>query len=107
MQNVLKETMDHFGNKPFLKYQAQAFPQFTLSTSYNQEKKDFKKTVKVVPLFEIPSPASIISSHVLYKLEVNDDLSLKLKACIAPHRNEDCVKNSLIFDGSMCPPAGF
>lgn len=106
MQHVLKEIMDQFVNKPFLRHQAQAFPQFSLAAAYAQEENDFTKSAKTVPLCEIPSTANIISSHVLYKIKVNDDLSLKQKALIAPYRNEHCIKYTFKSDCFMCPPAG-
>lgn len=83
MQSVLYHVLEYFGNRPSLRYQAQGFPQFSLKTAYDVEKKNFKKTVKIVPISEVPARANIISSHVLYKLKTDDDLSLKLKAGIA------------------------
>lgn len=44
---------------------------------------------------------------MIYKVKINDDMSLKLKAGIAPHGNEDSAKSLLQFDCAMCPPAGF
>lgn len=46
------------------------------------------------------------SSHLIYKLKVLDDHSLKLKARIASHGNEDSLKNELSSDCSMCCPVG-
>lgn len=48
----------------------------------------------------------MISSHTLYKVKQNDDRSLKLKARIAPHGNEDNLKDVLTKDCSTCPPTG-
>lgn len=31
---------------------------------------------------------------------------VKLKAVIAPHGNEDYIKDTLFRDGTMCPPTG-
>lgn len=50
--------------------------------------------------------ANIIGSHTLYKVKQNDDGSLKLKARIAPHGNEDDLKDVLNKDCSTCPPTG-
>ena len=36
---------------------------------------------------------NIISSHAIYKIKLNEDLSLKLKARIAPYANEDSEKD--------------
>lgn len=48
MNAVLKSTFDHFGNRTFLKYQAQGLPQFGPKTTYNGEENDFKSTVQTV-----------------------------------------------------------
>lgn len=86
---VLQEMLNYFGNKAFMGHQAQGFPQFALVNAYNAEETIFKKTVKPVHISEIPPDANIISSHVIYKVKMNDDKSLKLKAKIAPH---GCIK---------------
>lgn len=101
---ILNQLLDFFGNKPFLRYRAQGFPTFPLLNAYNSEEEDFKKTVKTVPIELVPKNANVISSHVTYKVKVNDDKSLKLKARIAPHGNEDSLKNELRSDCAMCPP---
>lgn len=98
---------NNFGNKTFLRYQAQAYPDSVLLEAYTAEESDFKRTVNIIPLAEIPTNANIISSHTIYKIKVNDDQSLKLKARIAPHSNEDSLQFSLRSDCSMCPPLGF
>lgn len=103
---ILNQLLEYFGNKPFLRYRAQGFPTFPLLNAYNSGEEDFKKTVKTVPIDEVPKDANVISSHVIYKVKVNDDKSLKLKARIAPHGNEDSIKNELRSDCAMCPPLG-
>ena len=105
-QEELLRMKKYFGNKPFLKHQAQGFEQFSLVNSYRDEEATFLKTVSVVPRSEVPSDANVINSHVLYKLKDNDDGSLKLKARIAPHGNEDNLKDILASDCSTCPPSG-
>lgn len=107
MQDVLNDMLNYFGDKLFLRHQAQAFPQFRLRSAYELEEADFKKMIKLHPIADLPNHANLISSHVIYKLKVNDDSSLKLKARIAPHRNEDSAKDLLRSKCSMCPPAGF
>ena len=49
---------------------------------------------------------NIISSHVIYKIKINDDHSLKLKARISLHGNEDTQKELCKTDCSMCSPIG-
>lgn len=61
------------------------------------------KTVKSIPRSEFTNEANYISSHTLYKVNQNDDGSLKLKSRIAPHGNEDDLKEVLNNDCSTCP----
>ena len=74
--------------------------------SYRLEEDTFVKGVEVVAIDEVPDGANIINSHVLYKVKQNDDGSLKLKARIAPHGNEDDMKNLLVSDCTICLPTG-
>lgn len=104
---VLSSMFNFFGNKPFLRHQAQAFPAYILLNAYMTEECDFRKVVKETPLVEIPHKSNIIASHTIYKIKVNDDQSLKRKARIAPHGNEGSLRFSLRSDCSMCPPTGF
>lgn len=50
--------------------------------------------------------ANVIGSHTIYKIKVDDNNELKIKALIAPHGNEDDLKEVLNKDCVMCPPAG-
>lgn len=85
MPAVLSALLVYFGYKPFLRYQAAGFSRFSLKASYTVREADFKKTVKLVPLAEVPENANIISIHAVYKIKTNAGQSLKLKAQIAPH----------------------
>lgn len=49
---------------------------------------------------------NVISTHTLYKIGTNDDGSYNLKACIAPHRNEDDLRGNLSSNCATCSPAG-
>lgn len=98
--------LEYFGNKPFLRHHAQGFDQFPLVNAYKAEEETFLKTARPVPKDKIPPSSNIISSHTLYKVKMNDDGSLKLKARIAPHGNEDDLKDTLSKDCSTCPPTG-
>ena len=64
------------------------------------------KYVKIVKRSNLPPGANIISSHAIYKIKLNDDQSLKLKARIAPHGNEDSDKDVMKTDCCMCSPLG-
>ena len=98
--------VDHFGNKPFIKDHAQCFEQYPLVNAYKLEEEIFLKTVGPVSNDKILPGSNVISSHTLYKVKQNDDGSLKLKARIAPHGNEDNLKNILSKDCATCPPTG-
>ena len=101
MAKVLQE---HFGHKRFLRHQAPGFEQFTLVNAYKVEEETFLKAVRPVTHEHIPAGSNVICSHVLYKVKQNDNGSLKLKARIAPHGNEDDLKNVLSKDCMTCPP---
>lgn len=102
----LDRVFQFFGNKPFLKFQAQGFEQFLMQSGYKDEEQSFLKTVEVIPKTNLPKNANIIRSHTIYKIKVNDDSPMNLKARIAPHRNEDNMRNELTKDCATCSPAG-
>lgn len=102
----LKRMFNHFGNKPFLKFQAQGFQQYVISNAYKLEEEAFSKTVKVIPKSDVPENSNIIKSHTLYKVKINNDASMKLKALIAPHGNKDSMKGQLSSDCTTCSPPG-
>ena len=105
-QKLLVSMMSYFGNKSFLKHHAQGFEQYPLFNSYKQEEDSFLKTVKIIPSSQLPSGANIINSHTICKVKQNDDGSLKLKARIAPHGNEDDLKDFLDKDCATCSATG-
>lgn len=75
---MLKEIIEVFGNKPFLRNQAQAFEQIPLFMVYYIEKNEFEKNVKVVNRNKVPHDANIISIHVIFKVKLNDASTLRL-----------------------------
>ena len=103
---VLSKMQDHFGNKPFLRHHSKGFDQFPLVTSFKTEEETFLRTVKQVAKKDVLAGANIIGSHTIYKMKQNDDGSLKLKARIASHGNEDDLKSELHIDCSTCSPTG-
>ena len=64
------------------------------------------KTIREVPTDKVPKNSNPITSHVICKVKANDDGSLKLKARIAPNRNEGKGKYVLKTDSSQCHPTG-
>lgn len=104
--DVGRELLNHFGNKSFMRLEAQGFEQWVLDTLFSDEEKIFLKNVKLIFRSDLPSHANVMNSRVLYKVKHNDDGSLKLKARIAPNGNEDALKDILTKDCTICPPAG-
>lgn len=47
--------------------------------------------MKIVSKNNFPDGSNVINSHTLYKVKKDDNESLKLKAKITPHENEDNV----------------
>lgn len=103
----LKCMIKVFGNKSFLKHQAQGFEQYVLEKAYKAEEVVFLNTVKVIPHQDLPKEANEIRSHRLYKIETNDDGLYTLKARIEPHGNEGAILGQLSSDCATCSPAGF
>lgn len=55
MPRILAFMYEFFGNKPFLRYQAQAFPEYAPLSEYQIEEDDFRHTVKTIPLLKFQS----------------------------------------------------
>lgn len=90
----------------FPAHQAHDFTSHVLQQSYAIEDESFKGAGRVVPL-SVPIDADIIAPHMLCKIKVDEDKALKLKSCIDPHGNEDCIRcirNELGSDCSMWAP---
>lgn len=105
-QEVLNSLLDAFGMKPFLLHQCEGFDQHVIMKAYDKEERSYLEHVQPAQRRQIPHDANIVRSHVVYKLKVEDDGSLKLKARIAPHGNEDSEMHDLRRDCAMCPPTG-
>lgn len=105
--DVLASMLQYFGNKPFLRHEAQSFPDYVLLNAYSAEETEFRRTVRAIPLAEVPNNADIIASHTVYKVKRNDDHSPRLKARIASHENGDSSRLLLRSDCSVCPPSCF
>lgn len=79
------------------------FPHLLLN-DYSIEDDSFKKTFSVIAASNVPHDTNVISSHTILKFKVDDDGSLKLKARIAPHGNEDSFKHDTRSYCAMCAP---
>lgn len=100
---MISKLSDKFGNKPFLLHQIKFHEQFSIVDEYSTEEQTYLKSVRPVPKKKVPGHAEMFSSHKMYKLKYNEDGSLKLKARIAPHGNEDDLKKVLKKDCTTCP----
>ncbi|PXF41606.1 hypothetical protein BWQ96_08672 [Gracilariopsis chorda] len=105
-EQTVAEFFDILGSKEFMLHQAQGMPPFVTENAYSKEEIAFKKTVREVPVSQIPDDANFIRSHVFYKIKRCDDDSFVLKSRIAPHGNEDKGKHALKTDSATCPPVG-
>lgn len=92
MNNVLTLMLDHFGNKPFLRHQAQLFPLITLENTNDNGEVDFKKFIKPVSICNVSVSLNVVSSHIVHKLKLIDDIITRLKSRIASHGNRECAK---------------
>lgn len=105
-QECLRSLFDKFGKKSFKLHRTQGFEQFPLYNAYRSEQESFLKKFRMIPSEQLPINVNIINSHVIYKVKINDDQTLKLKARIYKHVNEDEIKGELKKDGCICPPTG-
>lgn len=98
--------MEKLGNRPFMLHHAQVFDQFAVVNAYVTEEAKFLQNVKRIPRSSLPKNANVVSSHTVYRIKMEDDDSLLLKARIAPHGNEDSDTDNLKSDCCMYPPLG-
>lgn len=97
---------DVFGNKSFLFYQVQAFPQYVMLKSYAAEELEFKKRVQCVTIADVLYYANVVSSKTVYEIKTIDDGTLKQMARIVPHDNVDSYKHLIKSDCAMCSHVG-
>lgn len=78
------QIIDHifrlFKNKPIMNYYVQSFDQYPLINAHLDEKQPFLKTLQLIHTSRIPPDPNIISSHVVYSIDNEDDNSLKVKS---------------------------
>lgn len=65
--SVLKDICTYFGNKTFMKHDAQGFDQFPFTNAYKIEEDSLIKTVKEVPKCKIPNDTNRKTCHILYR----------------------------------------
>lgn len=98
--------MEKLGKRPLLWKYALGFEQSAIIRAYEQEEGKYVKKVQRVLRKNLPLHANIVSSHVVYKIMVEDDESLRLKTRIAPHSNEESDAQNLRSDFCMFLPTG-
>ena len=96
-----------FDHKDFMLHHVEGFYPHPVWNAYLEEEFKFMKTVREVPINDVPKNANVITSHVIYKIEANEDGTFKMKARIAPDGNKDRDRHILKTDCSQCPPTGF
>lgn len=79
-------------------------PTYILLKANEAEESDSKQHVKCVSVNDVLQYANVISSHTVYKVNHDDDGSLRIKARIAPHGNEDSLKHIVKSDCAMSSP---
>lgn len=98
----LNKLFNYFGNRSFMRFGAQAFPRYLFAASYGDEIHFFKKTVKETRIQDPLYDGKTIHSHVLCKIKVSNNMSLNIKARIAPHGNKNFKNNEFRSDCTMC-----
>lgn len=57
LNDVLMRMFNYFGNKPFMRHQAQGFPQYALKNAYDSKETDLKKLSQLlILLMSLPAP---------------------------------------------------
>lgn len=64
------------------------------------------KTVKCVPISEVPENANFISSHVINKVKQEVIHALEMQSSIAPHVNRDVLWFEFNNNSATCPSTG-
>lgn len=90
--DVLRETLEYFHKKSFIKFRAQRFPSYSLLNTNKKDGIDFKKTMNMVSVSYVPHNSNVTYYDVLYNVKVNDDHTFKVKVGIAPNGNEENKK---------------
>lgn len=66
--------------------------------AYDEEEKNWAGVLQAVEVKSVPTVANVISTHVAYKLKVNEDGNVNLKARICPNGNRDKYKEGIRKD---------
>lgn len=86
------------GSRPYLINHVSVFEQFPLVNPDEFEKSSLLKHLRRVSRNDVLDNANISNSHKIFKIKTNDDVSLAMKARIAPEANENSCKYLLRLD---------
>lgn len=95
LPSFLASMKEYFVNKPFMRFQAHFFLSYAIADEYEEEELRFKKVVKVLPLDDVPRRCKDFSLRLIYKIKVQDYMTLKLKALIVPHGSEYSIRQEI------------
>lgn len=104
-QNVVFDTVDVFRTKAFLLNDRKVFDHEPFANTYQNEK-NVSVSVQCLKYLSVTRMANIIGNCIIYMLKFNDNASLKLKAQIASHENEDPDIINQHTDCNMHPSIG-
>lgn len=79
--------MKHLLNEPLILNKSRSFQSYSASNAYDVEETNLNITVNVIPINDLPIGCNLISSHVIYQANTHNDMSLQMKASIAPREN--------------------
>lgn len=76
-------------------HESQGIPPYATANALHAEEFGFRQTVRVISLRDILVDADVIYSHMIYKVKIENEHTLRHKARIASHGNEDSLKHHL------------
>lgn len=96
-KRIANRNVKYFENRSFMQFQAQDFSIHVLLSTLEEEEVHLKKIVRTVSMNEVPTNVVLVGSRILYKVKIRDDKPHRLNARIAPHGNENLMRNELWF----------
>lgn len=104
-QSLLADVAELFPKKPVPRHQLERFEQAAEVKTYKNEGEELCEHVSRIQVADICADANVIRGHIVSKLKRNREVSLMLKARIAPHSNENNQKPDLRTECFMCSPS--
>lgn len=100
-QQLMKEMRDVIGNSQVTRKKLEFSPEWVIQKVLQAENdNNWKKENKETPEGQVESNSNEKISHVIYKIKVNEDGTLKLKARICPRGNRDELKDEVRKDSA-------